>query len=246
VAQVTAILAKRKKGASVLPVSQFEELCCKLADKYGEAPTDVWTASQQQQQQQQPGSDSDDDYSEAFDDGIVPTQSPQQPRLPEPEPEVTLSRAEAEGQRAKLLAEIKKTETTMFSWKSIVESQSENREYLQQSLDGLVKRMTELHAELASLEKSFPVASAAQQVGAGVWRNVVESAVIDTPMPHVWSAIRTTDFKWLSTVSTTRKQLNADVASGTCSCMVHPPAVERSAPPATTRIDGVICICVCC
>jgi hypothetical protein len=55
------------------------------------------------------GSDSDDDYSEAFDDGIVPTQSPQQPRLPEPEPEVTLSRAEAEGQRAKLLAEIKKT-----------------------------------------------------------------------------------------------------------------------------------------
>ena len=193
---MAGILAKRKKGAAALPVAQFEDLCGKLASKYGEAPVDAWAASQQQQQY----SDSDDDYSEAFDDGIVAMQSPQQQhRMPEPEPEpvtLSLSRDEAAGQRTKLLAEIKKTETTIFSWESIVGSQSENREALQQSLDGLVKRLGELHAEVATLDATFPAQ--------GVRCDVLESAVIEAPLPAVWSVVRTVDFAWISTVTCTQ------------------------------------------
>lgn len=182
----------------MLPVAQFEDLCGKLASKYGEAPVDAWAASQQQQQQQQNYSDSDDDYSEAFDDGIVPMQSPQQPhRMPEPEPEpATVYRDEAAGQRAKLLAEIKKTEKTIFSWKSIVGSQSDNREALQQSLDGLVKRLGELQAELAIIDAKIPAQ--------GVRCDVLESAVIEAPLPAVWSVVRTMDFAWCSTVTCTK------------------------------------------
>ena len=61
---MAAILAKRKKGASVLPVKQFEELCGKLENKYGEAPIDAWRSAQQKEQEKNP-SDQIDTSSEA-------------------------------------------------------------------------------------------------------------------------------------------------------------------------------------
>jgi hypothetical protein len=200
--EVAAILAKRKKGASVLPVKQFEELCGKLENKYGEAPIDAWRSSQQKEQDEGSPSDSDDDYSEAFDDGIMPMRSPKHACAPEPDPEPAMSREEAAQRRAELMAEIEKTEKTMFSWESIVASQTENREYLQQSLDGLTTRLSDLRAEVADIDAMCSRASSAVQARSGVWCNVVESTVINAPVPQVWSAIKAMDFKWSSTVST--------------------------------------------
>ena len=62
---MAAILAKRKKGASVLPVKQFEELCGKLEKKYGEAPLDAWKSAQQKEQDEGNPSDQIDISSEA-------------------------------------------------------------------------------------------------------------------------------------------------------------------------------------
>eukprot|EP01043_Picozoa_sp_COSAG02_P100621 COSAG02_NODE_36702_length_451_cov_1.514205_1_plen_90_part_00 len=62
---MAAILAKRKKGAPVLPVEQFEELCGKLEKKYGEAPVDAWRSAQQKEQEKATPSDQMDTSSEA-------------------------------------------------------------------------------------------------------------------------------------------------------------------------------------
>ena len=51
--EVAAILTKRKKGASVLPANQFDELCSKLEKKYGEAPADAWRSSQRKQEEEE-------------------------------------------------------------------------------------------------------------------------------------------------------------------------------------------------
>jgi hypothetical protein len=44
-ADVVTILAKRKNGAAVLPMVQFQELCSQLAKKYGEEPMAVYMTS---------------------------------------------------------------------------------------------------------------------------------------------------------------------------------------------------------
>ena len=233
--EVAAILIKRKKGASVLSGKQFEELCGKLEQKYGEAPADVWRESQQKPPEDNAApSDSDDDYSEAFDDGIMPMRSPQQACVREPDPEPALSREEAARRRKELMAEIEKTEKTMFSWESIVASQTENREYLQQSLDGLTKRLSDLRTEFAALETMYSRASSGQHARSGVWCNVVESTVIHAPVPQVWSAIKAMDFAWSSTVSTVRD-------------CVAPMGMYRAVSPnrkrkhATLKVDYVPC-----
>jgi hypothetical protein len=182
-------------------VKQFEELCGKLEQKYGEAPADAWRSAQQKEQEEGSLSDSDDDYSLAFDDGIMPMCSPQHAYAPEPDPEPAMSREEAVKRRAELMAEIEKTEKTMFSWESIVASQTENREYLQQSLDGLTKRLSGLRAEVADIDAMHSRASSSVQARSGVWCNIVDSTVINAPVPQVWSAIKAMDFKWSSAVS---------------------------------------------
>lgn len=235
---MAAILIKRKKGAPVLPVKQFEELCGKLEQKYGEAPAEVWRESQQKPPEDNVApSDSDDDYSEAFDDGIMPMRSPQQACAPEPDLEPAKSREEAARRRVELMAEIEKTEKTMFSWESIVASQTENREYLQQSLDGLTKRLSGLRAELAALDTMYSRASSGQQARSGVWCNVVESTVIHAPVPQVWSAIKAMDFAWSSTVST--------VSDGNLAPMGMPAhetsASNQTRKHATLKVDCVPC-----
>ena len=68
---VAGILTKRKKGAPVLPVKQFEELCGKLAKKYGEAPADVWRSSQQEQTLKSTTSDQIDVSSDAGQTAVL-------------------------------------------------------------------------------------------------------------------------------------------------------------------------------
>jgi hypothetical protein len=183
-ADIVAILAKRKKGAAVLPLAQFEDLCEKLAAKYGETPKGVYQASMGVPKLQQLPANTATEAAKKL-------QASHKVRAePEPEPEPALSDTEVAERRIALQGEIKKTEITVFSWESIIGTQTSNQQHLKESLVGLRSRLADLQLRLAELDRAYPL-----RTGDAV-QTTKQSAVIKVALPAVWQRIQSLDWSW--------------------------------------------------